>query len=67
LEANEVNYDCLLGDASVTQQIPNFKSYPTLVFLDRSGRVRFSTSGYVDYTQLETIVDSILKTKIVTQ
>ncbi|MEQ1906402.1 MAG: TlpA disulfide reductase family protein, partial [Pirellulaceae bacterium] len=29
LEANEVNYDCLLGEPSVTQQIPNFKSYPT--------------------------------------
>ncbi len=67
LDANDVEYDCLLGEASVTLQVPNFKSYPTLVFLDRSGRVRFSTSGYVDYTQLETIVDSILQTKVVTQ
>lgn len=60
LEQHEVNYSCLIGDETVTQRIPNFRTFPTLLFVDRNGQVRFSTSGYVDDTQLAVIADSLL-------
>ncbi len=60
LDQNEVNYSCLIGDETVTQRIPNFRTYPTLLFVDRAGQVRFSTSGYVDETQLAVIADALL-------
>lgn len=60
-ETTPLNYPCLLGNEQVTRQLPNFRSYPTLVFLDSRGQVRFSTSGYLDETQLEVIVEQMLR------
>ncbi len=63
LSENEVNYQCLLGEENIIQQLPNFKSYPTMLFIDRTGKVRFATSGYVDYTQLQVISERLLKVR----
>jgi|GEM_PF-4484312 len=57
-----INYDLVVGKDSVMQQIPGGGSLPTLLFLDEQGRVRFSTSGYHDYTQIRCIVEHLLET-----
>ena len=51
-----------VGTDAVLEQVPGEHSLPTVLFLDENGRVRFATSGYRDYTQLKTIVETLLKT-----
>jgi thiol-disulfide isomerase/thioredoxin len=63
LMENELSYQCLVGDESLVQQLPNFKSYPTMLFLDRQGNVRFATSGYLDYEQLSVIAEQLITLK----
>lgn len=59
-----INYDLVIGKDSVMQQIPGGGSLPTLLFVDEQGRVRFSTSGYHDYTQIRCIVEHLLETPV---
>ncbi len=59
-----INYDLVVGKDSVMEQIPGGGSMPTLLFLDEQGRVRFSTSGYHDYTQIRCIVEHLLETPV---
>ncbi|MEZ6093323.1 MAG: TlpA disulfide reductase family protein [Pirellulaceae bacterium] len=61
LNDNKVDYQCLVGNEGLTKQLPNFTSYPTMLFIDREGKVRFATSGYLDYSQMEVIVEQLIK------
>ncbi len=65
LDENEVGYQCLVGNDELTRQLPNFKSYPTLLFIDKQGTVRFASSGYLDYTQMEVIVEQLMNRQMV--
>jgi thiol-disulfide isomerase/thioredoxin len=56
-----INYNCLLGDEKTKDQLPNFVAYPTLVFLDRTGRVRLQRLGFHPYEALEAIVTTLLE------
>ncbi len=38
----------LLGDRAVLDQIPNLATFPTTLFVDRAGRVRFQANGALD-------------------
>ena len=58
---NGINYTCLLGDEKTKEQLPTFTAYPTLVFLDRTGRVRLQRLGYHPYEALEAIVKILLE------
>jgi thiol-disulfide isomerase/thioredoxin len=63
VKQNQVQYMCLLGDDTIQGQIPGKGGMPTLVFIDRQGRVRFCTSGFHDYSQISTIVEELLEEK----
>lgn len=45
----------------VANQVPNFNSIPTKLFVDRKGKPRLMIAGVVDPLKLETIVESLLK------
>jgi thiol-disulfide isomerase/thioredoxin len=56
-----ITYTCLLGDEKTRDQVPNFIAYPTLLFLDRTGRVRLLRLGLHPYELLEPIVTTLLE------
>jgi thiol-disulfide isomerase/thioredoxin len=61
IKDNGINYTCLLGEDKIKEQLPKFTAYPTLVFLDRTGRVRLERLGYHPYEMLEAIVTTLLE------
>lgn len=60
IEDNGVNYPCTLGDDEIRDQLPDFESYPTKVFIDAKGKVRFVKDGATSLEQLEFIVKELL-------
>ncbi|MFO0907580.1 MAG: redoxin domain-containing protein [Isosphaeraceae bacterium] len=52
-----ITYPCLLGDTSTQKQIPTFQGYPTMLFLDRDGKVRLQITGYQSLPTLETAIE----------
>jgi thiol-disulfide isomerase/thioredoxin len=63
VEQNKVTYPCLIGDQKTKTQVPGFGSFPTTLFLDRSGKVRLSLVGYHSLVELEAIVKLLLDEK----
>ncbi len=57
---NGINYPCLLGDEALQDQVPEFRGYPTTLFIDRSGSVRHMAVGQHPYEYLEAIVSELL-------
>lgn len=55
-----INYPCVLGDDATRAQVPNFRGYPTTVFIDRRGEVRLTLVGLQSYEKLEAIVKTLL-------
>ncbi len=55
-----VTYPCLLGDDTTKDQIPDFQGFPTILFLDRSGKVRLKHVGYTPLAGLEAVIDTLL-------
>ncbi len=60
MEEYEMNYNCVLGDKETRDQVPNFRGYPTTVFIDRRGEVRLTLVGLQPYDKLEAIVKMLL-------
>ena len=60
LESQPINYPCLYGDREVSAQVPGFGSFPTMVFVDKSGTVRLSAIGYQPLPLLEATVNALL-------
>ena len=58
--ANKMKYPCLLNDDTTEEKIPDFKGYPTTLFLDRAGKVRLVLVGYTPMSRLEAIVTTLL-------
>lgn len=56
-----IAYPLVLGDDATRNQVPEFRGYPTTLFLDSSGVVRASTVGYVSEEVLEGIVKRIME------
>ncbi|HEV3344249.1 MAG TPA: redoxin domain-containing protein [Pirellulales bacterium] len=61
---NGMNYRCALVDSETLSQIPDFRAYPTTMFIDRNGEVRGKVVGYQDYDKLEIIVGKLLDEKL---
>lgn len=59
IQKNEVNYPCTLGDEEIRDQLPKFESYPTKVFIDAEGKVRFVKEGASSLEELEFIVNEL--------
>lgn len=60
VDFHNVPFPCLLGDKKTRQQVPGFRAFPTLLFLDRSGKVRLRMIGYHGYEKLHTIIRLLL-------
>ena len=60
VKQHAVNYPCMMGDEDVWSQVPAFGSFPTTLFIDKSGKVRLKAVGLHDYGYLEAIVTELL-------
>jgi thiol-disulfide isomerase/thioredoxin len=61
MQAQKMNYTCILGDEGTQKQVPKFEGYPTTLFIDRQGRVRLQYVGQHPYTTLEAAVTLLLE------
>jgi thiol-disulfide isomerase/thioredoxin len=59
----EVNYPCATVDREWLKQVPEFRAFPTLILVDRGGKVRFQHVGYSDYEVLAGWVEELLALK----
>ena len=57
---NSMNYPCALVSEEIMEQLPEFKGYPTTLFIDHHGKVRMTAFGYHEYGYIETVVKSLL-------
>lgn len=57
---NGVNYPCTLGGDEIRSQVPNLRSFPTTLFVDKSGTVRAMAVGHRPYEYLERMVQLLL-------
>lgn len=55
-----MNYPCILSDEQTRAQVPNFRGYPTTLFIDRSGKVRMTVVGLHEFAYLEAVVNVLL-------
>jgi thiol-disulfide isomerase/thioredoxin len=60
VEEHKIPYPCVIGTEEVQQQIPAFRGYPTVLLLDRSGKVRLVLVGYHSKEYLELAVQKLL-------
>jgi thiol-disulfide isomerase/thioredoxin len=52
-EEQGINYPLVMGDTETREQVPEFRGYPTTLFLDRAGKVRLMIVGLHPYEKLE--------------
>ena len=57
---NHINYPCVIGDEKTQEMIPEFQGYPTTLFIDREGKVRYKLVGAAPTPVLESIVTVLL-------
>jgi thiol-disulfide isomerase/thioredoxin len=60
VEKNSLPYTCLLGDEATKRQVPQFTSFPTTLFIDAAGKVRYKTVGVRPYSEGEAIVEVLI-------
>jgi thiol-disulfide isomerase/thioredoxin len=60
---NHMTYPLVIGDDKVEEQVPDFSGYPTTLFLDREGKVRYKHVGYAPYEVIEYVVKTLLAEK----
>lgn len=52
-EEQGINYPLVMGDTETRAKVPNFRGFPTTLFLDRTGKVRLMIVGLHPYEKLE--------------
>ena len=60
IDEYKISYPCVLNDNTIESKIPDFQGYPTTLFADRGGKVRFAQVGYLPSVRLEAIVTLLL-------
>ena len=60
IEEYQMNYNCVIGDEETKQQVPNFRGYPTTLFIDQKGQVRLTLVGLHSMAKLESVVRSLI-------
>lgn len=60
MEEFDINYECALGDDALRELVPDFRGYPTTLFIDGKGTVRFKKTGSMSHEKLEMIVNAIM-------
>ena len=61
VEKNSIAYTCLLGDEATRNRVPEFEGFPTMLFIDATGNVRYRTVGVRPYSELEAVVETLIK------
>ncbi|MEZ6125709.1 MAG: TlpA disulfide reductase family protein [Planctomycetaceae bacterium] len=56
-----MNYPCAMVSKEVMEQLPEFKGFPTTLFIDHHGKVRLTAFGFHEYQYLETVVEALLR------
>lgn len=60
-QKNGINYPCAIGSEETRDLVPEFRGYPTTLFIDRKGKVRMVTVGAESYERLESLVLAMLE------
>ena len=60
VEANGMNYPTGLGDEATQGMVPEFRGFPTTVFVGRDGKVRMTAVGAHEYAYLDAVVSQLL-------
>lgn len=60
-QVEKIPYPLALIDEKTIAQIPGFSGFPTTLFLDRTGKVRFVEVGYTELSELDGIVQALLQ------
>ena len=58
---NKLNYPCALVDKKTKEMVPEFRGYPTTLFIDRTGKVRMVTVGAESLDRLDALVTALLE------
>jgi thiol-disulfide isomerase/thioredoxin len=56
----KIHYPCAIGDDATEKQVPHLDSIPTMVFIDRAGKVRYQFSGAHSRDYLMAIIEPLL-------
>ena len=60
MEEYDVNYPCALGNDKVKDQVPDFRGYPTTLFIDSKGKVRMEVVGLRPFSELESLMKAVM-------
>lgn len=60
IAGQKIPYRCALIDREFLKKIPDFEGFPTLLLIDRSGRVRLKQVGYTEGPVLEAAIEKLL-------
>ncbi len=55
-----INYPCALIDDKTVSKVPTFSGYPTMLFIDRTGKVRMVTVGVKAEAYWDSLVEELL-------
>lgn len=58
-----ITFPCGLGTAELTNRLPGEIKYPTTLFIDRAGTVRYMATGYLDYAKVQSLTETLLNEK----
>lgn len=61
MKEQNMNYTCIIGDEATQQQVPEFRGFPTTLFIDRTGKVRLQYVGLHPYATLEAAATMLLE------
>ena len=60
IDSKKIPYRCVINDGSTEEKVPGFQGYPTTLFIDGTGRVKFSLVGSAPKAKLEAIIKTFL-------
>lgn len=56
----KIPYPCALTPEGFTDKIPEFEGFPTVLLVDRAGKVRLKHAGYTEGVVLESVIEKLL-------
>ena len=60
MKAHGIEYPCAIIDRGLLRTIPDFRGFPTMLLVDRQGRVRLKKVGYTAGEVLEAAIEKLL-------
>jgi thiol-disulfide isomerase/thioredoxin len=59
----QITFPCGLGTTDLVNRLRGDLKYPTTLFIDRSGNVRYLATGYQDYAKLQALTEVLINEK----